>query len=150
MPPHDFKQFPELTNRQMEIYYFESPHKQLVEPFTAKVVKVTDGDTVRLEMAERDFSFPLRLSMIAAPELDEVGGPKSQSWLEDEILGAEVNIILAKKRVEKWGRLLGAIYFSGRNLNQESMDRGYSVAWEARAQSAIPDFNKKMENSRWS
>lgn len=146
--PHDFKLFPELTNRQMEIYYFESPHKQMVAPFTAKVVKVTDGDTVRLKIEERDFNFPLRLSMIAAPEMDEEGGLASQAWLSGEILGEEVDIILAKKRVEKWGRLLGAIYHMGRSLNQESMDRGYSVAWEARAP-LIPDFNKQMEKSRW-
>lgn len=147
---HDFKLFPELTNRQMEIYYFESPHKQMVEPFTAQVVKVTDGDTVRLRVEERDFDFPLRLSMIAAPEMDEVGGAKSRNWLEKEILGEEVDIILAKKRVEKWGRLLGAIYFMGRCINKESMEAGYSVAWEARAGHGIPDFNKQMENTRWS
>lgn len=133
----------------MEIYYFESPHKQMVAPFLATIVKVTDGDTVRLKIEERDFDFPLRLSMIAAPEMDEEGGLASQAWLSGEILGEEVDIILAKKRVEKWGRLLGAIYFMGRSINQESMDRGYSVQWENR-QPAMPDFSKSIEVKRWS
>ena len=37
---HDFKLFPELTNAQMDLYYFESPHRQITEDFIGKVVKV--------------------------------------------------------------------------------------------------------------
>lgn len=129
---HDFKLFPELTNRQMEIYYFESPHKQMVEDFMAKVTKVTDGDTIRVEIEDRDFTFPIRMARIAAPELDEEGGVESQSWLESEILGEEVLIKMTKQRVEKWGRLLAEIFFSGRNMGQESIERGYSLEWERR------------------
>jgi len=73
---HDFKRFPELTNRQMNLYYFESPHKQITQDFVAKVVKVTDGDTIRVKWEDRDFDFPIRFIDIAAPELDEIGGAK--------------------------------------------------------------------------
>ena len=135
--PHDFKLFPELTNRQMETYYFESPHKQIVEDFMATVVKVTDGDTIRVQWEERDFDFPIRLARIAAPEMDEEGGVESQGWLEKEILGEEVLIKMTKTRVEKWGRLLAEIFFSGRNMGLESMERGYSLQWERREQHAI-------------
>ncbi len=142
--PHDFKRFPELTNRQMEIYYFDSPHKQITEDFIGKVVKVTDGDTIRVEVDFRDFNFPIRLARIAAPELDENGGIESQSWLEDLILGEEVDVKLTKQRVEKWGRLLAEIIFMGINMGRMSIDTGHSVAWEAR-QKSIPDFNKQLE-----
>jgi len=53
---HDFKRFPELTNNQMNLYYFDSPHQQIAEDFDAKVVNVHDGDTVRLEVSWRDFT----------------------------------------------------------------------------------------------
>ena len=129
---HDFKNFPELTNNQMQFYYFESPHKQLTEDFKAKVIKVTDGDTIRVEMEERNFTFPIRFANIAAPELDEDGGKESQSWLEDQILGEEVDIKLTKTRVEKWGRLLAEIELFGINMGQRSMDFGFSVPWESR------------------
>ena len=46
---HDFKTFPELTNNKMEIYYFESPHRQILEDFEGEVVKVTDGDTIHVK-----------------------------------------------------------------------------------------------------
>jgi len=142
--PHDFKNFPELTNRQMEIYYFESPHKQIVGDFTARVVKITDGDTIRLEVDFRDFDFPLRMSGIAAPELNEKGGEESRSWLKDKILGEEVKIRLSKSRVEKWGRLLGKVMVWGTSVGQESIQAGHATAWEQREQAQIPNFNKKL------
>ncbi len=130
MPPHDFKAFPELTNTQMQFYYFDSPHKQMVEPFNAKVVRVKDGDTIQVTTEERDFDFPIRLARIAAPELDEVGGLASQKFLAKEILGEDVEIVLTRGRVGKWGRLLGEINFLGLNLNTQSLEQGYSIKFE--------------------
>ena len=130
--PHDFKKFPELTNNQMQFYYMESPHKQLLEDFTAKVVKVTDGDTIRVEIPERDFSFPIRMAKIEAPELDMVGGLASKNFLSEKILGEYVDVKLTKSRVEKWGRLLAAVVFMGIDLSRASVDAGYSVPWEQR------------------
>ena len=71
---HDFKRYPELTNNQMNFYYFDSPHQQIAEDFDAKVVKVTDGDTIRVTTDFRDFDFPIRFSNIMAAETDEKGG----------------------------------------------------------------------------
>ena len=130
MAPHDFKRFPELTNNQMQFYYFDSPHKQMIEDFTAKVIRVKDGDTIQLRIEDRDFDFPLRLSKIAAPELDEVGGTRSQKFLAREIEGEYVEIVLARQRVEKWGRLLGEVIHIGRNLNDISLELGYSIKFE--------------------
>ena len=58
---HDYKKFPELTNKQINEFGFQSPHKQITEDFDATVVHVTDGDTIRLRTDFRDFTFPLRL-----------------------------------------------------------------------------------------
>ena len=128
---HDFKRFPELTNNQMQFYYWDSPHRQIAEGFIANVVRVKDGDTIQLNWAERDFDFPLRLSYIAAPETDEVGGLKSKSWLESQIKGKEVYIrVNPINRVEKWGRLLGEVILGGMNINQLSMDTGHSINFE--------------------
>ena len=132
MPPHDFKRFPELTNSQMQIYYFQSPHKQITEPFLAKVVQVTDGDTIRVLWAERDFDFPVRMAEIAAAELDERGGLESQRFLSNEILDEEVEIIPTKMRVEKWGRLLANVIFLGIDMSAHVINNGHAVNWENR------------------
>ena len=138
---HDFKLFPELTNNQMDLYYFESPHKQITEDFTAKVVKVHDGDTVTLRTNFRDFDFPIRFVNIASPELDEIGGKDSQSWLEKKLLNQEVDIVMSKSRVEKWGRLLGRVFFEGQDVGEESIEMGKSISWE--------EFSANSEGNLW-
>jgi len=129
---HDFKQFPELTNSQMQIYYFESPHKQIIAPFIAKVVKVTDGDTIRVKWQERDFDFPVRMAELAAPELDEKRGLESQKFLSNEILGEEVEVIPTRTRVEKWGRLLANVVHIGQDMSAHSINNGFAVSWADR------------------
>ncbi len=129
--PHDFKLFPELTNSQMQFYYFESPHRQITEDFWGEVVDVHDGDTIKVKWSERKKPIVVRLLGIAAAELDEVGGKESQSWLEQQILGEYLQIkIDPKLRVGKWGRILGTIISFGMNINQTSIENGYSEVFE--------------------
>ena len=124
---HDFVKFPELTNAQANIYYFDSPHKQIFEDFHAKVVKVTDGDSIRVSWQERDFTFPIRLAYIDAPELSE-GGAESKSWLEEQILGEEVLIVInPDNRVGKVGRIIGNVIFGGESMSYASLRELHSV-----------------------
>ena len=146
MPPHDFKKFPELTNNQMNIYYFASPHKQITEDFKCKVVKITDGDTIRVKWEERDFDFPIRFLKINSPELNEKGGLRSRDWLVKQILNKEVDVVIdPQKRVERWGRLLGEIFFGGRSINLQSIDEGFSVPFGEPISGNIPNINSLLE-----
>ena len=112
----------------MEEFYFDSPHKQILEDIRVKVVSVHDGDTIRVLWEQRDFTFPIRLHNLAAPELNEKGGPESQSWLEKQILGEEVEIIVnPKNRVEKWGRLLGEVRHKGFDMGELSIQNNRSI-----------------------
>ena len=145
MEEHDFKRFPELTNRQMGMFYFESPHKQIMEDFDAKVVKVTDGDTIRVTMDERNFSFPVRFLDIAAPELNEEGGVEARNFLKSEIEGEEVTIqIDNRNRVGKWGRLLGRVTHGGMNINEVMVSRGFALPFGQRS-SGLTDFNMEFK-----
>jgi|TARA_Y100000310_G_scaffold81786_1_gene78367 micrococcal nuclease len=142
---HDFTAFPELTNSQMQIYYFESPHKQITESFRAKVVKVTDADTIRVEWSDRDFNFPIRLIDISAPEMNEAGGERGKKWLESEILNEKVDIIInPKRRVGKWGRILGEIIHRGLNINEEAIRTGHAVPFDRRKDGLIPDLDTAL------
>lgn len=146
MMVHDFKTYPELTNSQMDIYYFQSPHKQITESFEALVVKVHDGDTITVEVDFRDFTFPVRFAEIAAPELKEQGGKESQSWLEKKLLNKKVYIeIDPKDRVGKWGRILGNIIFRGMDIGEESIVNGFAVSFTDRNSGRIPDFGKALD-----
>ncbi len=143
---HDFKNFPELTNNQMQFYYWESPHKQVTESFWGKVVKTTDGDTIHVKWAEREKPVVIRLLDTAAPERKEKGGEESRNWLESQIMGEDIEVIIdPKERVGKWGRILGTIFHGGFNINEESIRTGHAVTWDERKQASIPDFNKELE-----
>lgn len=143
--PHDFKNFPELANSQFDLYYWESPHKQITEDFRARVVKVHDGDTITVRTDFRDFDFPIRMLDTDAPELNEPGGHRSKSWLESLILNEDVEILInPNERVGKWGRLLGTIFHKGLNLNEESIRAGMAVPFEQRREGQIPNFNKEI------
>ena len=135
---HDFKKFPELTNSQMDFYYFKSPHKQIFDDFVGKVVAVTDGDTIKLETNFRDFNFPLRMAEIAAPELKERGGVESKKWLSSKLENQTVDIIINQNnRVGRWGRLIGRVIFQGLDVGEESMNMGFSVPFNQRKEKAF-------------
>ena len=124
---HDFVKFPELTNSQATIYYWDSPHQQIFESFEARVVKVTDGDSIRVETDFRDFDFPVRFAYINAPEMNE-GGAESKSWLENQILGKDVFIkINPNNRVGKFGRIIGEVMFGGESMSAASLREMHSV-----------------------
>jgi endonuclease YncB( thermonuclease family) len=143
---HDFVNFPELTNSQMQLYYWESPHKQITEDFTARVIKVHDGDTITVRWEKRDFDFPVRLQDIDAPELNTgEKGKESKEWLESKILNEDINIILSKKRVEKWGRILGKVIHKGIDIGEDSVRTGHAISFDRRREGEIPNINKILE-----
>ncbi len=128
MAPHDFIRFPELTNNQMNLYYFDSPHQQIAEDFDARVVKVVDGDTIRVTVGFRDFDFPIRISNLLAPEMNENGGKRSRDHLRNLIEGKTIEVIINKNnRVGKWGRLLGRVRERGFDIGQQMIEEGFAV-----------------------
>ncbi len=133
----------------MEEIGFLSPHKQISEDFEAEVVKVHDGDTIRLKTDFRDFDFPLRFLDTDAPEMDN-GGEASRDWLKDRILGKKVTIIINRKnRVDKWGRLLGHVFHNGSNVGHEQMRLGLATEFGRRRQTEFPNLKKVFSLKQW-
>jgi len=141
---HDFIRFPELTNGQMQFYYWQSPHKQITEDFTAEVIKVVDGDTVRVKVDFRDFDFPVRFANTNAPEMSE-GGEEAREILKGLIEGKTIEVLVNKsQRVGKWGRMLGVIMQGGININEEMIRRGLSTSFMNRNEGKIPNWEKEL------
>ena len=146
---HDYHKFPELTNRQLEVEQFRSPHPQITEDFVAVVEKVVDGDTVRLSTSFRDFVFPLRLLDIDAPELSE-GGQEAGDWLRQKVLGKRVNILIdSSRRVGKYGRLLGKIVYGGLDVGEEMLRAGRVVPFGAKDEFKPPSLSKLFRLGQW-
>ena len=139
---HDYKNFPELSNNQINEFGFSSPHKQITEDFNAKVIKVIDGDTIRVRATLRDFEFPIRFLGIDAPELNE-GGETAKDWLKNKIEGKNIRIMIdIKKRVGKWGRLLGKVLHNGIDIGDEELRLGLATTFENRNEGKIPNLNE--------
>lgn len=144
--PHDFRKFPELTNEEMQFYYWESPHVQIMEDFEAEVVKVHDGDTITVRTNFRDFDFPVRFLDTNAPELNEKGGHESQAWLENKLLREMVTVSIDRSnRVGTFGRLLGNIIHSGMNVNEESVRMGWATPFDQKNEGKIENINTLLE-----
>lgn len=126
---HNWKRYPEVLFSNDE--WYESPHQQITEDFDALVVKVVDGDTIRVTTNFRDFEFPIRFLGINAPEMNEPRGKEIKEWLENKILGKKIRVeIDINNRVGKYGRLLGKIIFQGSDLNEELLFSGRATTQE--------------------
>lgn len=92
--------------------------------FTARVVKVTDGDS--LEVQKGPDVYEVRLARLDAPELHQERGEQAQQFTESKVLGAEVHI--TAKSLDRYGRIVGDVkYRSGRSLNEDVVAAGW--AW---------------------
>jgi len=146
---HDFKNYPELSNADLERWELVSPHKQIKEDFKAVCVKVHDGDTITLHTDFRDFDFPLRLLDIDTKEMNE-GGAEARDWLKAQILGEEVFIKINRhNRVEKYGRLSGYVISRGMNMNEALIRIGLAVPFKVRREEQIPNVNKILDVKQW-
>ena len=142
---HDYKKFPELTNTQLQEFGFTSPHIQITEDFEAKVIKVTDGDTITLNTTFRDFNFPLRFLDIDAPELNE-GGEEAKEYLKDQIEGELVQIQINKNnRVGKFGRILGQVISRGMNMGEAMLSLGLVKEFGKKNEGKIPPIGKILK-----
>ncbi len=118
---HNFNKWPELTNNQMNFYYFDSPHKQITEGFVGTVTQVHDGDTISVKTDFRNFDTQIRFANINALELNH-GGEESREWLKKQIEKQEVYIKVDKNnRVGKFGRIIGEVFFGGVSMNDLSL-----------------------------
>lgn len=148
MPEHDYKQFPELTNRQLNEFGFTSPHVQITEDFDATIVKVHDGDTVTLKTDFRDFTFPLRFLDINAPEMN-AGGEEARDWLRGQVLNEDVRIIIDRKnRVGKYGRLLGKVISRGLDIGEAEIRIGLATPF-GQDTGELPKLDKTFRLNQW-
>lgn len=146
---HDYDKYPELTNTELGVLQFTSPHEQITEDFDAEVVKVHDGDTIRLKTSFRDFDFPLRFLGIDAPEMN-AGGKIAKDWLTTRLLNEAVHILINKQnRVGKYGRLLGKVMHRGMDVGDEELRLGLVTTFENRREGELPNVDKMFSMKQW-
>ena len=94
----------------------------------AKVVRVTDGDSLWLEPAAPGAPVELRLEGIDAPEICQAWGPEAKQALAEWVLGRPVSVRTVGR--DSYGRTLGTLYLDERNINKLMVQEGH--AWSTR------------------
>lgn len=101
----------------------------------ARVVRVPDGDTIRLEppysipgvRTYKDGTIAVRLRGVDAPELSQPYGRESKAHLEGLVLGKTVRVEI--KDIDRYGRIVGYVRVNGTNVNLEQVRKGYAWAY---------------------
>lgn len=94
------------------------------ERIQARVVGITDGDTVKVLTLDRK-EIKVRLAGIDAPEREQPFGKASKQALSDLVFGRDVT--LDGDKVDRYGRLVAKIEYQGYDVNLEMIRLG--MAW---------------------
>lgn len=98
------------------------------------VTKVTDGDTIRVELNSGPIS--VRLGNIDAPESNQPGGSKAKSALTELLLHKKVSLEVIEQ--DRYERLVAVVYLGDENINIWLVKQGH--AWAYRQYSRDADY----------
>ena len=100
---------------------------------TGTVVKVSDGDTLTLQVKSK--AFKVRLSEIDSPESCQIFGPEATAFARDAVLGKTVRVTWTK--TDRYRRRLGTVELAdGSTLNARLVGAGLAMAYTAYKPSA--------------
>lgn len=93
--------------------------------FPAKVVKISDGDTITILQNKEQTK--VRLYGIDAPEKKQDYGQRSKQFLASLIAGQVVEV--EPKGKDRYKRTLGIIHHKGQDINAQMVLNGYAWAY---------------------
>ena len=95
------------------------------EPFQAKVVGISDGDTITVLHNGRGEK--IRLYGIDTPEMKQAFGKKAKQFTSDEVFGETVRVV--PMDMDRYGRTVALVYpvREAESLNEAIVKAGY--AW---------------------
>lgn len=95
--------------------------------FSARVVAITDGDTLKV-VDEQNRQHTIRLAEIDAPESGQPWGNRSKQALSALVFGKTVSV--QQTDTDRYGRVVGRLLSDGRDVNRAMVERG--AAWAFR------------------
>jgi endonuclease YncB( thermonuclease family) len=109
--------------------------RPFTEGFTAPVVGVSDGDTIRVL---RGTEVKVRLAEIDCPERRQPFGTRAQQRTSELAFGQVVRVV-ETGAPDRWGRLVAEVLLpDGRSLNRELVREG--LAWHYERYSDSPEL----------
>lgn len=111
--------------------------------FSAKVVKVSDGDTITV-LTQNKESIKVRLYGIDAPETKQDFGKASKQYLSNLIAGRIVEV--KSNGQDRYGRVLGTIYLDNADINAKTVEEGYAWAFVKYSKIYAAQQSRAMKN----
>ena len=111
--------------------------------WVAKVVSVTDGDTIKVYNAAQG-QVKIRLYGIDTPEKGQPYGHAAGEYLASLIAGATVDIETVTK--DRYGRTVGIVTDDGSNINQEMIWSGYAWVYRRYCDKPFCNFWLNLED----
>lgn len=112
--------------------------------FSAKVVKISDGDTITILQGKQQIK--VRLFGIDAPELKQPYGKKSKQFLANLIAGKVVEV--EENGKDRYKRILGIVYHKGQDINAQMVENGYAWAYVKYSIIYVDQEKTARENKR--
>jgi len=112
------------------------------QTFSAKVVGVSDGDTVTVLLGQE--TFKIRLNGIDCPESKQAFGTQAKQFASDMVFGKTVTVKVYDK--DRYGRLVADIIIGEKNLNRELVKAG--LAWHYKAYSKDQSLAQLEQEAR--
>jgi micrococcal nuclease len=109
----------------------------------AKVVSVTDGDTIKVYNAEQG-QVKIRLYGIDTPEKGQPYGKAAGKYLASLISGAMVEVETVTK--DRYGRTVGIVTDNEANINQEMVRSGYAWVYQRYCDKPFCEYWLILEN----
>nr|DAS72126.1 MAG TPA: nuclease-like protein [Caudoviricetes sp.] len=112
--------------------------------FPAKVVKISDGDTITILQNKEQTK--VRLYGIDAPEKKQDYGQRSKQFLASLIAGQAVEV--EPKGKDRYKRTLGIVHFKGQDINAQMVLNGYAWAYVKYSRIYVDQEKTARENKR--
>ena len=100
------------------------PGLAVADPFSCRVVVISDGDTFTCLTTENK-RLRVRLAEIDAPERNQPYGAEAKQALSDLVF--ERHAVLHVQEVDRYGRTLARAYVGGLDVNSTLVEQG--AAW---------------------
>ena len=116
---------------------------------SARIVGITDGDTVKALLASNEL-LRVRLSWIDAPEKSQAFGQRSKQHLSELVFRRQVE--LHTHGLDRYGRTLAVIFVNGMDANLEQMRSGLAWVYERYVVQAGADIQasyRQAETEAW-
>jgi len=108
------------------------PNYSLAEQFQAKVVGISDGDTIKV--LKNGKQVKIRLAAIDCPEKSQPYGQAAKRFTSDMVAGKIVKV--SEVDTDRYGRIIGFVFTDDVDLNKELLKAG--LAWHYKRYSSDP------------